>query len=84
VEHCSTPPITPTGDTMTRQKARTLQAKYTEDINFLASEHDKLLEAADKIYRDIEKLIEARDIVDMRLQHDGTSFTGQDNVRIEY
>lgn len=69
---------------MTRQKARTLQAKYTEDINFLASEHSKLLEAADKIYRDIEKLIEARDIVDMRLQHDGTSFTGQDNVRFGY
>ena len=69
---------------MTRQKARLLQQKYTEDINFLTREHIKLLEAADKVYRDIQKLIEARDIVDMRLQHDGTSFTGQKNVRIEY
>lgn len=59
---------------MTRNDARNKQAELKEQIDFLTEQHLELLEASRKIYRDIQALTAEKDVVDSRLEYDGTSF----------
>ena len=58
---------------MTRKDARAKQAELKEEIDYLTDQHLELLDAASRIYRDIRALTEEKDVVDTRLEHDGTS-----------
>jgi hypothetical protein len=66
---------------MTREQARSRQAEIKTEIDYLTIKHIELLEAASMIYRDIAAMTDELDIVDSRLEYDGTSFTGPQNVR---
>lgn len=69
---------------MTRSQARRIQSELKAEIDYLTNRHIELLEAAKLVYRDIATLTSKLDLVDDRLEYDGTSFTGSQNVRINY
>jgi len=59
---------------MTREEARHKQANLKEELDILVEQHIEVLDAASRIYRDIEQVTKELDMVNARLEHDGTSF----------
>jgi len=59
---------------MTRAEARHKQANLKEELDIMVEQHIEMVDAVQRLHRDIEQTTKELDMVNARLEHDGTSF----------